>query len=349
MVGAQAVAPKRPTSEELRAALEQALCGQFGRRRMITVTRRLSPYRSSFNLENLNVQLDDGTSVPLVFKDLSRGAMLKDARRARPDFVHQPQREIQTYRMILARHGLGTARCYGAVMDVPLGRYWLFLERVPGLELRHIGDLATWQQAARWLADLHTRFAGATTSLSEVPELQLVRYDADYYRLWLHRAQMFAQRTAKKGKGRPSLKQIEWLARRYDAVVERLVSLPATLIHGEFFACNVWVHKKVRCEPRVCPVDWEMTAIGPGLIDLGALCSGWNDRQRSVLALTYYSALRRTNGWPPKQDEFFAALDCCQLHLAVKMLGWSCGWSAPAHQARNWLSEAVRLAKRLGL
>jgi thiamine kinase-like enzyme len=26
---------------------------------------------------------------------------------------------------------------------------------------------------------------------------------------------------------------------------------------------------------RVCPVDWEMAAVGPGLIDLAALTAGW--------------------------------------------------------------------------
>ena len=233
------------------------------------------------------------------------------------------------------------------MIDVQPGRYWLFLERVTGLELRHVGEFATWQQTGQWLADLHTRFAPAAASLSESPALRLLRYDDEYYRLWLHRAQAFVQR-AKLSKSTGALKGFERLASRYDDIIERLLSLPLTLIHGEFFPCNVLVQTNGEGR-RVCPVDWEMASIGPGLIDLATLCAGWSERRRKMLALTYHSTLGRRNGWPPKQDKFLVALDCCRLHLAVRMLGWSTNWSAPPQHAHNWLGEAVRLAKELGL
>lgn len=335
----------RPTTDVLVALLTRALRRRLRGRRIVSLKRRLSPYRSSFNLENLDVQIDDGTSLSLVFKDLSLGAMLEDARRARPEFLYQPQREIQTYRRILARRGMGTATCYGSVVDEPHGRYWLFLERVPGLELRHVGEFATWQRAAQWLADLHTRVARATRSLHRASELQLVRYDADYYRVWMQRARAFTKPSIVAGPAR-ARKGIEWLARRYDPVVERLLALPVTLIHGDFFASNVRV-QKTNDEPRVCPVDWEMTAIGPGLMDLATLCAGWNEPERSALVLTYRDALRGRHARPASPEQFFVDLDCCRLFLAVKMLGWSDDWSAPRHHAHNWLGEAVRAATRL--
>jgi aminoglycoside phosphotransferase (APT) family kinase protein len=339
----------RPSSAELRDGLEQALTRYSGAdRRIAELKRRLSPYRSSFNLEEIDVTLEDGTRVPMIFKDLSREAMLRDARLARPDFLYQPRREIQTYRLVLARHALGTATCYGAVIDATRGRYWLFLERVPGLEIRHVGVFDAWQQAARWLADLHGRFAGSSALLRQAPALPLLRHDAGYYRVWMRRARGFAQRAA-RGPGRQTIEGIEWLASRHDAVVARLMRLPSTFIHGEFFACNVWIQGTGK-DRRVCPVDWEMASVGPGLMDLAALSAGWSERKRSALALSYFDAMRRQRGgWSPSRDEFMAALDCCQLQLAIRMLGWSSAWSAPPQHAHNWLSEAVGLAERLQL
>ena len=63
-----------------------------------------------------------------------------------------------------------------------------------------------------------------------------MRYDADFYRLWLRRALAFAPAgRARRGLG--------WLAGRYERVVERLAALPATFIHGEFYASNVLVQE----------------------------------------------------------------------------------------------------------
>ena len=38
--------------------------------------------------------------------------------------------------------------------------------------------------------------------------------------------------------------------------------------------------------------------------------------------------------------DFATDLDCCRLHLAVRMLGWSDDWQPPPDHARNWLVEA---------
>jgi hypothetical protein len=40
-------------------------------------------------------------------------------------------------------------------------------------------------------------------------------------------------------------------------------------------------------------------------------------------------------------------LDCCRLHLAVRMLGWSDDWEPPRDHAHNWLGEAQRISRRL--
>src|SRR5436309_3081496 len=74
------------------------------------------------------------------------------AQGVRPNFLHDPRREIQAYR-ILANAGLGTPICH------EWGEDWLMLEKIEGVELWQVGDLDRWIDVAAWLARLHGRFA----------------------------------------------------------------------------------------------------------------------------------------------------------------------------------------------
>jgi aminoglycoside phosphotransferase (APT) family kinase protein len=99
---------------------------------------------------------------------------------------------------------------------------------------------------------------------------------------------------------------------------------------------------------RVCPVDWEMAALGPGLIDLAALTAGgWTSDEREKLALAYHAALGSHE--TPPLDAFLVVLDYCRLHLAVRWLGWSQDWTPPPEHAQDWLGEALGLAEKLGV
>jgi Phosphotransferase enzyme family len=341
-------APKqRVGTAELRAELQNALGRRSGTRQPIAeLERRPTLYSTSFAIEELDVRLADGTSLELVFKDLSRQALLGTARRIRPAFVYSPLREIETYRTILAPEDVGTATCYGTVVDHRMGRYWLFLERVPGIELYQVGELATWKRVACWLALLHSRFAGRTEPLARA--VPLLSYDGGLYRLWMRRAQEFSDE-AESSQPKAVRRGIKWLAKRYNRVVERLLALPVTFIHGEFYASNVLVHN-TSGKLRVCPVDWEMAAVGPGLIDLAALISGgWTAEEKEALAKAYHAGLAPCDEWWTDLDEFLIGLDHCRLHLAVQWLGWAPGWSPPPEHAQDWLGEALSLAERLEL
>src|SRR5947209_5699466 len=130
---------------KLRASLQKVLDLHYGKHRAIaTVDRRSSAHGSSFTLEELEVVLDDGERLRLMFKDLSRRSLLADARAVKPGFLHDPRREIAVYRTILAPAGLGTAVYYGAVCDVCADRHWLFVEKVAGIELYQVGDFNVW-------------------------------------------------------------------------------------------------------------------------------------------------------------------------------------------------------------
>jgi hypothetical protein len=308
----------------------------------VSIARRPCPYTSSFAIEELDVRLSDGTELPLVMKDLSPEAMGESARRARPAFLYEPRREIHAYRRILPRAPAGTAAWYGAVVHPARRRYRLFLERVEGLELRHVGTFAIWERTADWSARFHATFRAASPGRLAQSSRLLV-YDEAFYWRWLERARAFACR-------RPAVKLlVEGIARRYAPVVRRLAGLPRTLIHGEFYPCNILIRQTGR-RVRVCPIDWEMAALGPGVMDLASLTTGWPEREQRVLIQAYRAATTPPDGAASSARiprEFWMDFYCCRLHLAVRMLGWSDTWAPPPQHAHDWLAEAVWLAGRI--
>jgi len=114
-------------------------------------------------------------------------------------------------------------------------------------------------------------------------------------------------------------------------VVDILTTLPVTFVHGEFYPSNVMVDGK-----RIAPVDWEMAGIGPGVLDLAALVTGWAQPQRDAIISAYGNV-------SPE------ALSAAEVHLAMQWLGWAAGWVPPAEHARDWLAELGLAAERLEL
>ena len=327
----------------LRATLEASFRTHFGSAcRIVGFARRPSEYRTSFALDELDVRLDDGRRLQIIFQDLSPHRLLDDARLAKPKFLCDPCREIEVYRTLLDPVALGTPTCYGTVCDDAREQYWLLLEKIPGVELYQVGEIEVWEQVARWLARLHTRFADSAARLAAS---RLLTYDASFYRRWPARA---LANLLQVGPARPeaTVQDFTRLANDYDLVVERLVALERTFIHGEFYASNILV-TQTGGQRRVSPVDWEMAALGPGLIDLAALISGWSEQNRRAIALAYHEAL--PSAGRASSGAFLEALDYCQLHVAMQWLGWAREWSPPADHAQDWLAESLRLAARLKL
>jgi len=325
------VAGAGPSDAELRDGLERALA-EVGIAAPRQLRRRPSDYRTSFPLEELEVGLVDGSTLRLAFKQLDWARLDDRGRLAKPAFLHDPAREAAVYAS-LSGSVPGLPRYCGAVLEAAAGRHWLFVEWVEGRELYQVGELELWAAAARWLGELHARFRGAGPDGA----LPLVECDRAYYRRWLDRARGFAE-------GDPDrARLLEWLAERYEAVVEGLLSLPPTLLHGEFYASNVLVGEGAEGR-RVAPVDWELAARGPGVVDLAALVSGdWDESERARLVAAYREGAGR-DSFSPRH------LDLARLHLAVQWLGWAPpGWVPPEGQRHDWLGEAMELAERLEL
>ncbi len=274
-----------------------------------SVSRRPFEYRSSAPIAVLQV---DGRT--LLLKDLSRGSLTERVRAAKLDFLHDPRREPEVYRSLLAGAGLGTAELAAVVIEPQRERYWLVVEKVPGIELYQVGEHEEWLSAARWLARCHDHFAGLP------PTEYLLRYDRRFFDLWPARAALSLP--------------------GYESVTTRLASLPPTLVHGDLYASNVLVG-----DERVCALDWELAGVGPGVLDLAALTLGLPEADAADLVEAYRRALDR----PPARERLRADLDAARLHLAIQWLGWSPEWTPPPEHARDWRAELPELAARAGL
>ena len=299
--------------------------------------------------------------------------MLATAQQVRPHFLYHPAREIEVYENILQPGKHGTAKCLGTVNSPELERHWLFLERVEGRLLWQSGDLEDWDAAARWLGEFHSADSGArasarfnlrTSVVQEQPRSLSVRevkrrerrapstqavfrgcttllhYDEKFFGVWIERAEKFLKR-----RRAAELRQFGKLVKNYGRVVKRLAVLPQTLIHGECYASNVIV--RAGAANKICAIDWELAGIGPGALDLAALTAGeWSDAEKLRFVTAYHGGLAARSA--PSVAELFEAVELCQLHLSVQMLGWAEDWSPPEKHAQNWLRAALRLAGKLG-
>ena len=263
----------------------------------LRVRRRPYAYATSCPLTELQVDYP-GRQARLLLKEYP-------ARATRPTGDHDDAREIEAYRRLLGPAGIGPALHAS-------GPDWLVLDLIEGVELWQVGELPRWEGVATWLGALHRRFTGHEIELrAAVPRL----LDERAYARWLERA-----------------------ASRLDGVLDlavcraaltELAALPRTLVHGEFYPSNVLV-----AGDRVVPIDWETAGVGPGVLDLAALLTGWDEDAAQRLVRAYGGADER-------------ALDCARLALALRWLGSAPEWTPPAEHRYDWLGEARAAAGRL--
>ena len=327
-----------PPSDERLADAQREVLAHADAGEPARVSRSRSAYRSSFPLEELSVTLSDGSELRLALKRLERGGLSRAGRLAKPAFLFDPGREAAVYSSILPAAPAGPPRYLGSVPADGGAGCWLFIEWVDGRELYQVGELSLWVQVARWLGDLHASLAADLES--HVREGRLLEYDAAHHRRWLARAREFATLA---GRSSDAARFLDWLAPRHDVAVEALLELGPTVLHGDFYASNVLVAGEGQAA-RVAPLDWELAAAGPGLMDLAALISGdWTDAARREMTDAYASCA----GIAPFSP---AELDFARLQLAVQWLGWAPPqWVAPAGQRQDWLADAVALAHGLDL
>lgn len=341
--------PDRAVStEQLLAELAPLVRRRRPGARITDLQRAPSAYGSSWWLEDLTLGLADGSSLSLVFKDLGREVPGSGARNAKPARVLDPGREPWVYRTLLRRARLGAPDCWGIVSVPGTERHWLFLERVHGVPLSETGDRELWCAAARWIGRFH-----ACVMPPRGRAHPLLRHDRAYHELWLARALAAAQARARapepeRSRGLESLARLQALAPLHRAAIEEALALGTALIHGEFYPSNIMIGAAPCGRPLVRPVDWEMAAVGPPLLDLAALVSGeLVPEYRAAIVLAYRDAVLATGASCPSLDVFLRGLAACRLLLAVQWQGWGLGWQAPAEHRTDWLEEATACAREL--
>jgi Phosphotransferase enzyme family len=319
--------------------LIEALGGRVDGRAITSLERRPYRYATSAPLEEVRVATDGGPEVGMILKDLDRERLLGDARASKPAALYEPLREIEAYRSIIGPAGVGP-RCFAAVAEP--GRHWLLIEKVQGVELWQIGDFGVWERAAGWLGGLHGRFAGREEELRRASP-HLLDHTREWYEGWRDRA--LAAVAAGGDERAPALTAA---LGGYGDVATALAASPRTLLHGEMYPANVLVVGDA--DPvGIYPVDWEMTATGPGAIDLAALSGGWEEDERNRLATAYCEGVAAADGTAPDPAFLAGELTRARLHLALQWLGWAPGWRPPPEHAQDWLGEALEVAGRLGL
>ena len=302
--------PAAPADRDLAAALERSLPAPVRIR-----ARRDSPYASSFPLAELDVEAGDGARLTVVWKDLTPASLLPGARAARrAGAAPDPLNELRAYEL-LDGAGLGTPRLLAALREP--GRAWLFLEAVRGARLEHVGDAAAWTATARWLARTHVQLTARAVA------------DPAWPPPW--RPPELAEAAAREPR-------VAALLPALDAARARLAAAPPAVIHGELYAANVLIDGA-----RVCAVDWETIARGPGLLDLAALTAGAWEEPGDPLAEAYRAALPQ----PPPRAQFEADLAAARLLSAARWLAAPPGWAPPPEQARDWLADAEAIVGRM--
>lgn len=295
------------------------------------LSRRPSAYRTSFPIEELEVEMPGGGRSRIVGKRLDREALGAAARLAKPPFLHAPRREAYVYERLLPRGPEGPPRFLEAEQGADGSL--LFIEWIDGRVLFEVGERAIWEEAASWLGRFHAAFEGVP--VDSPLDARLVERDADFHRLWLARARRFAVSERRRAAA------LDWLAARHEDVVEALVAMDPTLLHGEFYASNVLVAEE-GSSTRVAPVDWELAGPGPGALDLAALVCGWPAPDRE--------AMRQAYGLGRGRELAALDLDLARLQVAIQWLGWAPPeWTPPPDQRRDWAAEAVEIAEELEL
>jgi Arc/MetJ-type ribon-helix-helix transcriptional regulator len=313
---------RQSDDDAVREALERALSEARGEPTAVAeLSRRPFAYETSFAIDELDVRLAAGERLALVVKDVGPAGLSAEAAATKPAHTLDPGREIAVYRDLLSPAALSTPRFHGAAVDLREERWWLFLERVEGEVLTDVGELEVWCEAAAWAAGLNQAVSGDADVL--------LHRDTGWHEGWIEAA------IAALGDDELAAR----LRANRSPLVERLDALPRAFVHGELYPANVLVVRG-KGRARIAPVDWELAGTGPYALDLAALVSGWSRDDREAMCRGFH---RSMPPGAPSFAEVLAAVELCELSLALQWIGWSPGWVPPTAQRRDWTGEASRL------
>lgn len=294
----------------LRRHAERIVSQRLGLHSKIARIRRTpTRYIGSYDCVTVAVRLASGEEFSFFLKNYG------SSQKSKNEPMRRREREIATYRELLSSANLGTAEYYGSVWDESVERYWLLLELVDGVlitdhKVEH-GVLA-----AEWLGRAQAFF-------SQHPDLlagrdYLIRHDADFFRS--------KTRLALRDVGRidpVSATRLAKIADRYERAIEIMTAQPLTLVHGGYIPWHIFLNYEHR-PLRVCPIDWELAAIGSAFYDLAYFTDGAEPQVQKRIWDAYRRAAVRFNVPVSDKTDMGHIVECFLLHRIF-----------------DWLSRAV--------
>jgi len=256
----------------------------------------------------VRVLLSSGEEFQLFLKDFGSYEKPKD------EMEFRRERELRVYRDLLDGADLGTPRYYGCSWDQSQGRFWLLIELVSGTHLRHC-PFEHWVRAAAWLGRLQGYFAAH-------PE----RFSSPGF-LLRHDAQFFHSRVAPAldAVSRISALLAERLGKTLSLYEERvgvMASQPATFVHGCYTPTQILLD--LEGDPsRICPIDWERSALGSPLYDLAAISDGFEQPELHQLWDAYGEKAAEHGLRVPEREEMARVVNCFRLHRIMTWLSKS--------------------------
>ncbi|MEO7251008.1 MAG: phosphotransferase [Arenimonas sp.] len=291
------------------------------------LARRPNGWASTFPSDVITCQLTSGEEHELLCK-YGSGALVRRA------YGHRrgPGYEAHVYQRVLQPLSLSSPRFFGAYAPPDSGETWImigFLGEGAGVD-EAASPIEAMRLAAAWLGSFH---AANEARLTEGALDFLTRYSSDYYAQWPQRTQQFA------GRWQARLPWLAALCTRASECADDWLSVPPTIVHGEFTPSNVLIRGD-----SILPVDWESAAVGLGEIDLVSLVENWPDHNVEMWQAEYRKA--RWAGSPP--TDFERRMDLAWLYWHFRWLGERKDWFTSRHvMQRSVHLRAV--GERLGL
>jgi len=244
----------------------------------------------------------------MFLKNFGTSYIAKNGMRARRE------RELGAYRDLLAQAGLGTARYCGSVWDESEGRFWLLLEFVDAVPVRYC-EFEYWVEAAAWLGRMHGYFSRHQDRLASCDFL--LRHTADYF--WSIR-ELALQAVAQIAGD--LVARLKKALNGYDRIVTVMANQPPSLVHGAFAPAQILVRKQDE-GIRVCPIDWELAAVGSPLYDLAFFSDGFQPPKLDRIWEAYRQEAMNRDVFVPDRETMKNVVDCFRLHRVLNWLSHS--------------------------
>jgi len=316
----------KPSRLALKRGLAQVFAPEINARGPLRIVhRRVSPQRSTYLADVVQIQFADGSREHLLCK-YAHGV---ESMPFSPHYglVH----ESRVYQQLMRHPSLSLPRYWGSFTDDETSEFAFVMRFYPGgMTAAQACDEGGVTELIRWMAEFHT------WGEAQVAEPQwdfLTRYDAAYYAHWLDLTNTLAG---------PLAHEYPWLEQAAAAYRDRiplLVTRPPTILHGELTTRNtLWT------DGGIMPIDWETAAVGPAEIDLALFTFDWDLEDVRTLEESYVQV--RWQGSPP--EGFGDVMLAARLYVSYHWI-FSSPDGRDVNRVRSHLANVQRKAARWGV